>query len=573
MTDDGIQISDRERQILEVVATGASNHEIAQELNISVHTVKVHLRNIYSKIGVQSRAAATRYAVEHGLVHISRQSSPDSVPATEFSAGDETSELDADDSDSDNDTNESEADGGDVETQARYNGTGEYDDVSGQQTSSIVVSAMPSPESPSANKPETQVDTSQSEIADGSSQTALALSQATPVPLTPATPETIVPATTPTSESAEKADTLAPTDQTVSNTHHSPRTVSGFAHSPLLLIGLAVVSVVLTIALVYTLLHQTQSTVATPTIVTQEATDTIAQIAAPERWTEHTAMLKPRTNFAATAYDYDGKMYIIGGSVADAATAVVERYDPVNDVWVTLEEKPTAVSHIQAVTLGGLIYVPGGENANGNVLDIFEVYDPRSQNWMSLPSLPSPRSHYALASFEGQIYLFGGWDGQTYCADVFIYNPIEEQWYTGQQLARPRRNAGAAVAEDRIYVIGGEDEYGPVQVNERYDTTTSAGDYHWQSAAPLPVAIAHPSVASIISSIFVFDAQRHQMLRYNPSTDAWHVEEIPAHSASPAQVVALRSSIFVFGLPVGNKTGKVSEYHAMYEVFLPEVSR
>lgn len=570
MTDEGIQISDRERQILEVVATGASNHEIAQELNISVHTVKVHLRNIYSKIGVQSRAAATRYAVEHGLVHIPRQSRPDSVPVTEFPDGDEMSELDADDNDNESDNDAPAIGDGDVAEQTQHNGTG-----AGQQEPLIVEPATPLSAPVCATKPETQEDIAQPETATDSSQIALASSQTPPPPasLTLATPETVVSATTRTSENTEKPDTLVPTDQSGSNTHHSPRVIPGFAHSPLLLIGLAVISVVLTIALVYTLLHQTQSTVAIPTAALQDATNTIAQTAAPERWSERTSMPKSRANFAATAYDYDGKMYIIGGSVAGTAMAAVERYDPANDVWVTLEEKPTAVSHIQAVTLGGLIYVPGGEGEDGTVLDIFEVYDPRSQQWKSMPPLPAPRSHYALASFEGQLYLFGGWDGTMYCADVFIYNPMEEQWHTGQPLPRPRRNAGAAIAEDRIYVIGGEDEYGPVQVNERYDTTVSSDEYHWQSAAPLPVAIAQPSVASIISSIFVFDAQRHQMLRYNPSTDSWHVEEIPARSASPAQVVALRSSIFVFGLPIGNKAGKVSEYHAIYEVFLPEVSR
>jgi DNA-binding NarL/FixJ family response regulator len=53
--------------VLRLVARGRTNREIAAELFISDKTVARHLSNIFAKLGVSSRAAATAWAYEHGL--------------------------------------------------------------------------------------------------------------------------------------------------------------------------------------------------------------------------------------------------------------------------------------------------------------------------------------------------------------------------------------------------------------------------------------------------------------------------------------------------------------------------
>jgi DNA-binding NarL/FixJ family response regulator len=58
----------RQVEVLALVAAGKANREIANELVVSEHTVRRHIQNIFHKIGVSSRAAATAYAYDHELI-------------------------------------------------------------------------------------------------------------------------------------------------------------------------------------------------------------------------------------------------------------------------------------------------------------------------------------------------------------------------------------------------------------------------------------------------------------------------------------------------------------------------
>ena len=61
-------LSEREADVLRLVAAGLSNRDVARELVLSESTVAKHLTSIYNKLGVDNRAAATAFAVRHGLV-------------------------------------------------------------------------------------------------------------------------------------------------------------------------------------------------------------------------------------------------------------------------------------------------------------------------------------------------------------------------------------------------------------------------------------------------------------------------------------------------------------------------
>lgn len=84
MAETGEPLSDRELAVLECLVDGSTNREIAQNLHISHNTVKVHLRNIFAKLGVSSRTEATAVALQMGLL---------SLPGFESSEGDEKAQA------------------------------------------------------------------------------------------------------------------------------------------------------------------------------------------------------------------------------------------------------------------------------------------------------------------------------------------------------------------------------------------------------------------------------------------------------------------------------------------------
>jgi DNA-binding NarL/FixJ family response regulator len=63
-----VALTQREKEVLSLVAAGASDKAIAEELSISIHTVKSHMRNILAKLHLSHRHEAALYALREGLI-------------------------------------------------------------------------------------------------------------------------------------------------------------------------------------------------------------------------------------------------------------------------------------------------------------------------------------------------------------------------------------------------------------------------------------------------------------------------------------------------------------------------
>ncbi len=62
-----VDLTERELEVLRLVATGATNREIAEKLSVSEGTVKNHMSSILTRLGLRDRLQAALYALEHGL--------------------------------------------------------------------------------------------------------------------------------------------------------------------------------------------------------------------------------------------------------------------------------------------------------------------------------------------------------------------------------------------------------------------------------------------------------------------------------------------------------------------------
>ncbi len=421
------ELSEREREIICLVATGASNKEIAQRLFISTNTVKVHLRNIFAKIGVTSRTEATLFAIREGLVP-----TPGNLPPQAAVEG--------------------EIKGSPVVE----NGTGVRPPqrrarmIALLSVAALVFLAM----------------------------VGVTVRQLVTPPQTPA-------AQTPVPRWQERAPLPAPRSGLAAAVYagqiyaiggEDEKQVSGDTYSYIPQDNR------------WTILSKKPTAVADISAAviggkiyvpggrldSGDLTD-VLEVYDPalDSWIQG-APLPVKVSAYALAM-LEGKLYLFGGWDGSKYTAFVYSYSPDNDRWSKVADMPTARGFAGAAVINSRIFIVGGTDGN-QVLDENDEFSPGQKNpWVSRARLPEGRSAMGVTSLADTIYLVGGRTGSEELSEVAIgvkpleFLPSSNLWVAFDPLIdAPRLNLAIVPVDRLIYVIGGRDQSGVSNKNLSY---------------------------------------------------------------------------------------------------------
>ena len=450
-----IDLSNREQEILKMVATGASNKEIANKLVISPNTVKVHLRNIFAKIEVTSRTEATLYAFRHGLVQTPAADETGSFPeivnhAEEFSTLAE--------------------------------GTPSHPAASTVGADGITPAAA---EAAGARRYRFRlmilVGLVAVLIVALLALAAQDMRRQVPTAVQPDTAVTLLPITrweTRASLPVARSDLAAAAYEGQiyaigglfsdgvggAVTRYNPDTNTWQALTPKPL-AVAEAGAALLGEKFYIPGGQVNS---------GEVTD-VLELYDPRRnvWDRKSPLPVGVSGYALAILE--GKLYLFGGWDGHQPSSRVFSYDPGQDRWTEHSPLPSARVYAAAAAVGDKIYVVGGYDGK-DALTVNEVYYPSRDNsgespWEKRADLPEGRYHMGMAALADILYLVGGeaGPGQSMHIPFLEYVPTLDLW-TGFETSTLPAPSGSAVLslKNYIYVIGGRQENNLLSLLQAY---------------------------------------------------------------------------------------------------------
>jgi DNA-binding CsgD family transcriptional regulator/N-acetylneuraminic acid mutarotase len=440
------ELSERELEILRLVATGVSNKEIAQQLYISTNTVKVHLRNIFSKIGVVSRTEAAMFAVSNGL-----------VPEIQTNG---ENQLDAS---SDLQESYTSVRGGlfppssiQVTTAEPDRGLFRWFWVLGAL---ILIAAIffgyqflnREPAVVQASPTQNNIPTSQARWQELSQMPTprFGLALAAYGNQIYAIGGNLGQGVT---NVVERYDTELGSWQTMAE---KPTAVGD--------ISAAVIN----------------GRIFIPGGKLANDTPTnVMEIYDPQRnlWTTGSPL--PVATSAYAIATFEGRLYLFGGWDGKHFLNSVYEYDPSNDLWTTLPAMPTARAFAGAAISGERIYVLGGRNQDG-ILNANESFLPNYESgsgdvWSDAVPLPEGRYGMGVTSLAGFIYIVGGAAQEKNELPTLVFLPSNGTWsVSSNDITQPVVNPGVVSMEAFLYSIGGEYDGKPVASNQSFQALTT----------------------------------------------------------------------------------------------------
>ncbi|MEM8862899.1 MAG: kelch repeat-containing protein [Chloroflexota bacterium] len=431
-------LSEREQEVLELLAQGAANKEIAASLFISPNTVKVHLRNINTKLGSKSRTEASRIALERGLVII-----PGMEPAEPNGQSSEGS-----------DANESHE-----------------ESINKGEDAQFSPALEPKPTAEPASAPVSNIT---NWYLAGGLILLLALiglvvwfifnpNSSEPAAVEPFEPVSIGDAwfeSRPLPESlsgisavsvgndiyltgGQQNDGELNDDLYVYNT--IDRVWTTRSSKPNSFINSASVSLE---QVVY---------IAGGEDAQGNATD-IAEVYIPSDDVWRSVANLPQPVSDGLALSDQANLYHIGGH-SNGAISNVYAFDPLSNSWAELPSLPEGRTGAAGGIVEGTLYVIGGANAAGEATADCFMLDLSKSDWEACTPMGNGRIGASGTVILGQIYIIGGETGapfgERYNPESGIWDKIDQPMVAG--LDNPSwTNAGAAGVESKMFLFGGE---------------------------------------------------------------------------------------------------------------------
>jgi len=422
-------LSDRELEILRLLSQGKSNKQIAADLFISVNTVKVHVSNIYEKIGVSSRTEATLYALEKGLA----------IKPLKFSDDNQNlNEILVDGTKNDNDFPISKKtikhrklltvslslllifSFGYLLSSLFFKTSSPTENAMDYMTRWQELDQMPFQRSRFASA----LYNNEFYLIGGESETGI----------------------------TNRVDIFNPTTQ-IWRLGKSKLT-------PVKNVSAAIIN-----DRIYIPGGETQGGVYTDKL---EVYDLIT-----DTWGE-----KARLPIKISSYSmaiYEGNLYIFGGRNQTGILDTVFLYDPVIDKWLSLPSMESSVENSTAVEFHGSIFVIGGADQHGYTRKVRSIkpvnYQTAEFIWMNETELPAQYNWVSAYSISDLIFVIAkDKNGNT---GLLQYSDSEKQWLASSQSAPIRidSNGGGVISEGFIYLFGGEKNGKPQNRIVRYQAT------------------------------------------------------------------------------------------------------
>ncbi len=173
---------------------------------------------------------------------------------------------------------------------------------------------------------------------------------------------------------------------------------------------------------------------------------------AGDTWTEVAALPQPLCAYALAVYD--GRAYLFGGWNGTTYQAVTYVYDSAGDTWTAAARPAEARGFGAAATLADRIFYVGGYDDRREWATC-ETYLPPADRWEKCAPLLLPRGGLGLAAIGGRLYaLGGGWT--SYLGFNERYDPASDTWKVIETpIVGEWRNLGLAALDTSLYAIGG----------------------------------------------------------------------------------------------------------------------